>query len=414
MVKTTKIYLCMDSKDTYKLLWKLQDNTRMLKNKAVQMLWEWNNFSQEYKKEHEEYPKPKDILNYTVGGYMYDKLKSESLLASSNLSSTLQLVEKQFKTNAKDFLRGDKSIICFKKNQPLDIHNKSIRLSHENGKFYADIVLMNKATANEHNGGGCALPFRLWIKDKSTRTIVERCYDGVYSVSGSKIKYDEKKKMWYINLSYGFDKYSTAELDKEQVLGVYLAQETPFTASVIGDHDRLQVSVNEIEHYRNAVESRRRSILRQSAICGEGRIGHGYKKRVEPMEKLSHKVADTRDTINHKYSKAIVEYAVKKGCGTIRMEKLTGISETDRYLRNWSYFDLQTKIEYKAKERGIDIVYVDSADIQRCCRCGHVNEEETAGSRFKCTECGFEHDVAYNASQNLSAGGKDIKVNGRK
>ena len=45
---------------------------------------------------------------------------------------------------------------------------------------------------------------------------------------------------------------------------------------------------------------------------------------------------------------------VKDLGGTIQMEELTGItSEANRFLKNWSYFDLQTKIEYKAQEAGI-------------------------------------------------------------
>lgn len=403
MVKTTRIYLCCDNKETYQILWKLQNNTRTIKNKAIQLLWEWNNFSQDYKKQYEEYPKPKDILNYTVSGFLYDKLKTESVLNSANLSSTLQLVEKQFKTNLTDFLKGNKSIIAYKKNQPLDLHNKSIRLNHENNKFYADISLMNKATAKELNHGSCSLPFRLMIKDRSTRSIVERCYDSVYSISGSKIGYDEKKKMWYLNLSYGFEKQCSEKLDKGKILGVYLSMDKPFTASVYGDYDRLAVDTNEIEHYRKGIEARRKIMLKQSTICGDGRIGHGYKKRVQPIETLSHKVSCARDTINHKYSKAIIDYAVRKGCGIIQMENLKGFSEKDKYLKNWSYFDLQTKIEYKAKEKGIAVVYADvkhDIALQRCSKCGHINNEIV--KNFLCEECGFKADLNYNASQNLA------------
>lgn len=402
MVKVTKIYLCCDSKKPYKLLWDLQSNTRNIKNKAVQIMWEWNNFSQDYKKQFEEFPKDKDVLNYTLSGFLYSQLKSESFMNSGNLSQTLQLVEKQFKANQKDFLRGEKSIICFKKNQPLDIHNKSIRLSHDNNIFYADISLMNRAAAKEFNEGLTTITFRLMIKDRSTRSIVERCFDNVYSISASKIGYDEKKRMWYLNLSYGFEKQSSESLDKSKILGVYLSPDKPFTASVLGDYDRLSVDTNEIEHYRNAIESRRRSMLKESVVCGDGRIGHGYKKRVEPIEKLSHKVAFTRDTLNHKYSKAIVDYAVRKGCGIIQVENLTGISERNKYLKNWSYYDLQSKIEYKAKEKGIEVVRIDimhDLATKRCCKCGAINEIE---KDFVCTECGFKSDINFNASQNFA------------
>lgn len=404
MVKTTRVYLCCDTKDVYTTLWQLQNNTRTLKNKAIQLLWEWYNFSQDYAKSNNNYPEPKEVLGFSTSGFLYDRLKSESVLATGNLSGTLQLVEKQFKTSIKDYLSGRKSIICYKDNQPIDVTKRNIKLFYEDRKFYVDLVLMSKQSSQELNDGNNHIKFRLMIKDRSTRSIIERCYDGVYTISSSKVNYDRKKKMWYLNLSYGFSSQDTVELDKNKILGVYLTKDTPFMASLYGDADRLTANKNEIEHYRNAIESRRRSLLKQSVVCGEGRIGHGYKKRTEPIQKISHKVSNARDTLNHKYSRAIVDYAVRKGCATIRMEKLTGVAEKDTYLKNWSYFDLQSKLEYKAKEKGIAVVYAEDLRdlvVSRCSKCGHINDE-IPSEQFVCTECGFKANIEYNASQNLA------------
>ena len=37
--------------DICKILWELQNETRSVKNKTIQLLWEWSNFSSEYKKQ---------------------------------------------------------------------------------------------------------------------------------------------------------------------------------------------------------------------------------------------------------------------------------------------------------------------------------------------------------------------------
>lgn len=307
MVKTARYYLIPDNRDINKILWGLQDNTRALKNKAVQILWEWCNFSQDFKKEQGDFPKPKEVLNYSfVTGYLYDKLKAESKLSTTNLSSTLQQVERAFKASEKDFLKGERSIITFKKNQPLDLHNRVIKLSHDNNVFYADIALMNKAAAKELNNGSCSVHFKMQVRDKSSRAIIERCHDGVYSVSGSKLCYDQKKKMWYINLCYGFENTNTVELDKDRVLGVNLSMTHPVTASVFGEYGRLIIDGGELDHIRKTTEARRISLLLQSKNCGEGRIGHGYKKRVQPTEKIGDKIKRSRDTLNHKDRKSVV------------------------------------------------------------------------------------------------------------
>lgn len=407
MVKTARFYLIPDNRDINKTLWELQDNTRAIKNKTVQLLWEWHNFSQDFKKEQGDFPDPKEVLNYSIEGYIYDKLKEESMLSTSNLSSTIRLVIKAFKTSLKDFLKGERSIITFKKNQPFDIHNRAIKLSHDNNVFYADITLMNKAVAKEFNNGSCSVHFKMQVRDKSSRAIIERCHDGVYSVSGSKLCYDQKKKMWYINLCYGFENTNTVELDKDRILGVNLSMTHPVTASVFGEYGRLVIDGGELDHIRKTTEARRISLLLQSKNCGEGRIGHGYKKRVQPTEKIGDKIKRSRDTLNHKYSKALIDFAVKKNCGTIQMEELTGIAKDKVFLKDWPYYDLQKKIEYKAKEQGIDVVYINPAyTSQRCSKCGCIHEQNRNGQEFICLECGYKTNADFNASQNISI--KDI------
>jgi transposase len=65
---------------------------------------------------------------------------------------------------------------------------------------------------------------------------------------------------------------------------------------------------------------------------------------------------------------------------------------------------LQTKIEYKAKERGIAVVKIDpSYTSQRCSRCGYIDSgNRKSQSKFCCKSCGFACNADYNASQNIS------------
>ena len=415
MVKVTRIPLICSAvhsdgsavpySDICKILWTLQNQTRTIKNKTVQLLWEWNNFSSDYKKKYEEYPKTKDILNYVYFyGYAYDRLKHESNLSTMNLVTTVKMVDGQFKAFLKEYLKGDRSILEYKSNQPLELHNKAIKLEHDNGQFSFVLSLCNKAFAKQNNIN-TQIPFTAIVKDKSQRTILERCYDGIYKISASKLTYDKKKKIWCINLSYGFENSTNTTLDENKILGVDLGVAKPLVASVYGEYNRLSIDGGEIEHIRNKIEKRKKSLLKASAICGEGRIGHGYNTRVKPVLDIGDKIARCRDTINHKYSKALIDYAVKNGCGTIQMEDLTSVTEkANRFLKNWSYYDLQTKIEYKAKEKGIKVVYIKSYfTSKRCSKCGYIHvDNRTEQARFKCINCGFEENADYNASQNIA------------
>ena len=62
------------------------------------------------------------------------------------------------------------------------------------------------------------------------------------------------------------------------------------------------------------------------------------------------------------------------------------------------------KIENKAKEVGIDVIYIDPKfTSQRCSKCGYIHtDNRPEQSKFKCLSCGFEANADYNASQNIS------------
>ena len=424
-------------KDICRVLWDLQRATREIKNKTIQYCWEWQGFASEYKKQNGEFPKEREFLkktdpetgdllkDYALESYIYDKVKDFPLY-SINIATCSRAAVKDFKNACKEILRGDKSILNYKFNQPIDLHNRSVKLDFIDGKFHVLLSLLNSKSKKEY-GIDCPFKFEVVVKDKSTRTILERCIDSVYGISASKLIYNQKKKQWFLNLSYSFEKEADS-LDKDKILGVDLGIAYPLVASVNGDYARLLVRGDEIkqfgskakartaqisdcgsiEAFRRKTEARKRAIRKQRPMCGDGSCGHGYKTRMRPANIMADKVARFRDTFNHKASRALIDYAVKNGCGVIQMEDLTGITkEANAFLKNWPYYDLQQKIEYKAKEAGISVVYVaPQFTSQRCSKCGAIHKDSRPEqAKFLCTECGFEANADYNASQNIALKG---------
>ena len=395
----------VDYKDVYKLLWELQKQTREIKNKSIQYCWEFSNFSSDYYKKHHEYPKEKDVLNYTLGGFVNDKFKTGNDLYSANCSTTVRTACGEFQNSKAEFMKGNRSIISYKANQPLDLHNKSIRLEFQNNSFYLYLKLLNRQAVKDLGYKNSEVRFKVIVKDNSTKTILERCTDQIYNIGASKLIYNQKKKQWFLNLVYSFESQTVEVLDPNKILGVDLGIAYPICASVYGDLNRFTIHGGEIEEFRRRVEARKLSMLKQGKNSGDGSIGHGIKTRNKPVYAIEDKIARFRDTANHKYSHALIDYAVKNGCGTIQMENLTGITdEAERFLKNWSYFDLQTKIEYKAKEKGIKIVYINPRyTSQRCSKCGYIDKDNRkTQASFVCLKCRFESNADYNASQNIS------------
>lgn len=393
----------VDYKTVNRILWDLQNETRAVKNKAVQLCWEWFNFQSEYKNKHGEYPKPENILHYkTLDGYVNNKLKIGNSLYSSNLSTSLRDVCKHFRKDTKEYIKGTKALVNYKQNQPLDLDTQSITLQYIDDNFVITLSLLNKAGNNNYNIQ--RFDFTPLVKDKSTRDVLARCVDGIYKISASKLIYDDKKKMWKLNLSYTFTSETTTELDKDTILGVDLGISKPIVASVYSDKSRFIIDGNEILAFRARVEQRKKALQKQSRYCGNGRVGHGIKTRIQSIDKLRNKISCFRETTNFKYAKALVEYAVKKNCGTIQMEDLSGISSDDAFLKQWSYFDLQQKITNKAAEYGIEVIKINPEyTSQRCSKCGFIHKDNRhTQSKFKCLQCGFNENADYNASQNIS------------
>ena len=415
----------VDFKEVCRCLWDLQNETRELKNNVIRECWEWYNFSNDYYKLNGSYPQEREYLlkklpdgttkDYTLDGYIYDKYCNKYNLGSANLSTTIRVTVAAFKNSLKDIIKGDKSVLSYKSNQPIDVKKNSIKLNYDPtaNTFTVTLGLLNKAGKAAYNIPSFC--FEAVVKDNSTKTILERCYDGVYGISASLLvfKKKNKKKQWYLNLCYSFDN-ETKELDENRILGINLGVVYPLYASINGDYRRHFIKGDEIIEFRKRVEGRRDALKSQSRTCGDGRIGHGYTTRMKPSLRISDKIARFRDTFNHKASRSLIDFAVKNNCGTIQLEDLTGITteknlekfedkDMRKFLKDWSYYDLQQKIEFKAKEKGIKVVKINPAYTSlRCSKCGKIHEDNhPTRETFKCQYCGYTVLHDYNASQNI-------------
>jgi putative transposase len=73
-------------------------------------------------------------------------------------------------------------------------------------------------------------------------------------------------------------------------------------------------------------------------------------------------------------------------------------------LKDWSYYQLQQMLEYKAEREDIKIFYVDPYHTsQTCSKCGHYEEgQRKKQDEFICKDCGFKTNADYNASRNIA------------
>ncbi|HEY8415485.1 MAG TPA: transposase [Thermaerobacter sp.] len=137
----------------------------------------------------------------------------------------------------------------------------------------------------------------------------------------------------------------------------------------------------------------------------------GMAKAFRALRKLRDKEARWMKDLDHKISRAIVNWCLARGVGTLRMERLEGIRrrrrrdrrDRGRSLHAWSFHRLQRFIAYKARLAGIRVEWVEPARTSRTCpRCGHCDKKNRNGIAFGCRACGYQGHADAVAAQNIS------------
>ncbi len=139
----------------------------------------------------------------------------------------------------------------------------------------------------------------------------------------------------------------------------------------------------------------------------------GTKSAKRHLKKLSGRESRFRRDTNHVISKKVVSKAKASG-RAIALEDLEGIrARTGKRLRrsqrsrhgSWSYRQLRSFIEYKAKLAGVVVSPVDPRGTSTTCpACGHSEKaNRTSRDRFRCKSCGHAAAADINAAINIAA-----------
>ncbi|MAG52775.1 MAG: hypothetical protein CMH62_02320 [Nanoarchaeota archaeon] len=122
------------------------------------------------------------------------------------------------------------------------------------------------------------------------------------------------------------------------------------------------------------------------------------------LKKISGREKRFMGCINHKISKQIVN---SFNGNTIVIENLKGIRKVRRgkrmnfWLSNWSFYQLQKFIKYKAERKGIKIVTVSPyLTSKTCSKCKNLGSRSVCF--FSCLHCGYSLNADLNASFNLA------------
>ncbi len=217
-------------------------------------------------------------------------------------------------------------------------------------------------------------------------------------------------KLW-ISIKYlpNYKKIRSIEIDDTYVyIPVELAEKKPYKPKGVLGIDR-----NTTKHAVVAADLNNHKVMMLGKSAGH--VANKYKNirkylqrigKLKAVKKIKNRQSSITKDLNHKISRKLVDYAYKNKL-EIRMENLKGIrkrktTKTFKYaLNSWSFYQLQTFIDYKAKEHGVPVSYVAPYYTSKICsRCGLIGSR--TGKVFKCPTGHVAH-ADINAAYNIGA-----------
>lgn len=236
-------------------------------------------------------------------------------------------------------------------------------------------------------------------KSREIRSVFQKIFEEEYIPRGSSIQFDNTNII--LNLSLQIPKESP-QLDEETVVGVDLGIAVPAYCAL--NNNKYQRSAigyaDDFIRVRTKIQAQRR---RLQANLKYSNGGHGRKKKMRSMDRFTKVENNFATTYNHMVSKKVVDFAIKNKAKYINLENLKGFDRDKTILRNWSYFQLQEFITYKADKYGIVVRKINPYHTsQNCSCCGHWEEGQRDGRKFTCKACGFKADADFNAARNIA------------
>lgn len=348
-------------------------------------------------------------------GSAYDKSMEfpKGLPITANLG---QAVRQDFSKACKDgLLYGKISLPTYRKDNPLLVHVDYVRLRsdnphRDNGIYHnyeshtdfldylysKDLEIFIKFV----NDITFKMIFGNPHKSATLRSEIKQIFEENYKVCGSSIQIDGKKII--LNLSIDIPKQEL-ELNENVVVGVDLGLAIPAVCG-LNTNDYIRKSIGSKDDFlriRTQLQSQRRRLQKSLSMTSGG---HGRGKKLKPLEKLNDRERNFVKTYNHYVSKNVVDFAVKNKAKYINVEDLSGFNSNQFILRNWSFYELQQFITYKADKYGIEVRKINPYHTSQICSCcGHWEEGQRIDqAHFKCKSCGAELNADFNASRNIA------------
>ena len=201
------------------------------------------------------------------------------------------------------------------------------------------------------------------------------------------IGYDRFKKCFKINLIFKSD---TPEKQKgNRAVGIDRG-----LYNIVSLSDGFRYASNQIRKVKRKSLFLKKQLQTKGTQSAKRKLKSlsGYEKRFSLNE-------------NHKISKLLVsmpyDIFVLEDLTGIRKQKSKG-KKLNKWMSNWSFWQLEMMLKYKAEAIGKQVVKVDARyTSQKCSNCGIIEKKNRNGSHYVCDRCGYKGHSDINAAINI-------------
>ncbi len=331
----------------------------------------------------------------------------------------------------KGLMYGKISLPTYRLDNPLLIHPDYVRLRSlsliDDGiyhKYDSPMDLINGLEKDTNpevyikfaNGITFKIVFGNPHKGREQRKVFENIFSETYKVCGSSMEIDKNRKI-ILNLCLEVPKQEH-KLDENVIVGVDLGQVIPAMCALNNNY-QIREKIGDKEsllHVREEMRAKRQR-LQENLKFSKG--GHGRKEKLKALDRLKNRERHFVQTYNHKVSKRVVEFALRHNASQINIEDLSGFGKDKngnveelkkKILSEWSYYELQNYITYKAQLHGIVVKKVNPAYTSQTCSCCGQRGIRLSQSEFICqnpdckchTLYGKYINADFNAARNIA------------
>ena len=315
--------------------------------------------------------------------------------------------------------KGERQLPYYKRNSPLLVDGRFLRFYSKEEEYNKDGEIANRTVYYIKFVNGIIFKVFTGSNKKGSLFLIPLLNNicnnpDKYSVGRSSISINKNRKI-ILNLTLKIDKKEEKYIpEKNRVMGISFGYDKCITAA-LSDSDKVYYIGNDIKESIIEKRIKKQEMLQDlQTKLKDAKSGHGYKRKLEKIEKTNKHERNMVNYYNHVLSKEIVEFAKKNKVETIVLENID-INILEKYpvlLRNWSYFQLEEFITYKA-EPLIKVVKAKEMDRARtsCCKCGCVFDEKTilpeiiewtSEVYIECPDCHEKIEYSYNKAKNIT------------